>query len=85
MLKTVFALMFAAAGFSLAGAASAAQFPLCTDLPVEGRIIKDFNWAEAKTWQRGFTLVRLDRMHEHRTVSMINSPVMPTTSSRVMT
>ncbi|MEZ5881187.1 MAG: hypothetical protein R3D35_11065 [Nitratireductor sp.] len=75
MLKTGLSLMLAAAGFSLAGAASAAQFPLCTDPPVEGRIMRDFNWAEAKTWQRGFTLVRLDRMHEHRTVSMENSPV----------
>ena len=75
MLKTGLALMLAAAGASLAGSASAAQFPFCHDVPVEHRIIRDFNWAENKTWQRGFTLVRLDRMHEHRTVSMINSPV----------
>ncbi len=73
--RTLFSLKLAAIGLALAGTASAAQFPLCTDLPVAGRIIDEFNWAEKKTWQRGFTLVKLDRMHEHRTTSMVNSPV----------
>lgn len=67
--------LFALAFASIHTSAHAFDFPLCTDAKVEKRILKDFNWAEKKTWQRGFDLVGLSRMHEHRTVSYEGSIV----------
>ncbi|MCB1384365.1 MAG: hypothetical protein KDJ80_00365 [Nitratireductor sp.] len=62
--------------FVLSGSpAHAAVFPACHDAPVEMRILRDFNWAEENTWRRGVDLVRLDRMHEHRTVQKAGSQV----------
>lgn len=52
-----------------------AQFPLCHDVPVEKEIMRDFNWAEERTWHRGFQMIRLTGMHEHRTVRYQNSEV----------
>jgi len=57
------------------GPAKAAQFPYCDDVPVEYEIVRDFNWAEKKTWQRGFELVRLSKAHQHRVVQHEGSPV----------
>lgn len=65
VLLFVFVLLTAFAG--LPNSAKAAQFPDCHSVPVEARIIRDFNWAERKTWNRGYTLIRLSGAHEHRT------------------
>ncbi|MGB7336224.1 MAG: hypothetical protein WBD01_10590 [Salaquimonas sp.] len=51
------------------------DFPLCDARKVEKRILKDFNWAENKTWQRGFELTGLSKMHEHRTANYKGSEV----------
>lgn len=55
--------------------AKARQFPQCNSVPVEAEILRDFNWAEENTWQRGFKMDRLSRMHEHRTTQFDGSPV----------
>ncbi len=57
------------------GTAKAGEFPQCDDATVEGRIIADFNWAERNTWQRGFELSELTKMHEHRTTRFDGSQV----------
>ena len=50
--------------------------PSCSEPPVAARIMEDFNWAERNTWQRGFTMSGLSRMHEHRTEQWRDSPVL---------
>ncbi len=55
--------------------AQSAQYPNCDDVPVEFRIVREFNWAERKTWQRGFQMVRFSGAHEHRTVQYSGSEV----------
>jgi hypothetical protein len=56
-------------------ATESAQYPSCDAVPVEYRVIKDFNWAERKTWQRGYQMVKLSRAHEHRMVQYSGSEV----------
>ena len=56
-------------------AASVKQFPQCSDVPVEFRIMRDFNWAERKTWLRGIKMTGMSRMHEHRTSQLRDSEV----------
>lgn len=65
-------LLFFAAG---ANKANSAQYPNCDDVPVEFRIVREFNWAEHKNWQRGFQMVRFTGAHEHRTVQYSGSEV----------
>jgi len=55
--------------------ALSSQYPDCHAVPVEFKIVRDFNWAEKNTWQRGFQMVRLSRAHEHRTVQYSGSEV----------
>lgn len=64
--------LFFAAG---ANKANSAQYPNCGDVPVEFRIVREFNWAERKNWQRGFQMVRFTGAHEHRTVQYSGSEV----------
>ncbi len=39
-------------------------FPQCGDIKVLGKIVERFNWAEEKTWQRGFYLEDIERVRE---------------------
>ena len=39
-------------------------FPQCDDVKVLGQIVERFNWAEDKTWQRGFYLEDIERVRE---------------------
>jgi len=55
--------------------AQSAQYPACDSVPVEFKIVRDFNWAERKTWQRGYQMISLSRAHEHRTVQYSGSEV----------
>lgn len=60
-------LLLLLAAFGVVRTAEAAQFPACHAVPVEAKIIRDFNWAEKNTWNRGYLLARLSGAHEHRT------------------
>ncbi len=77
ILKTTGILFLALIAMMMVNASSAFAigFPQCEDPKVEARIIKDFNWAERKTWQRGIQLMQLSKMHEHRTVNHEGSVV----------
>lgn len=39
--------------------------PACTNEKVLKKIVKRFNWAERKTWHRGFDMVGVNRPHLH--------------------
>lgn len=81
LLITAICLALAATAFALVmglgtrNADAAAQYPNCHAVPVEARIVRDFNWAERNTWNRGFVLERLSDAHEHRTIQFEGSSV----------
>ena len=66
----VIALTFATLSFSSATAGLLDKhiqhktFPDCHDPKVLGKIIERFNWAENRTWNRGFTLDDIERTRE---------------------
>lgn len=72
LLLSFFALV---AGAVSASAFPPAQFPACHDVPVEFRIIRNFNWAERNTWHRGLEMLEVRKMEEKRTVYWRNSPI----------
>ncbi|MEL6966568.1 MAG: hypothetical protein AAGM04_04220 [Pseudomonadota bacterium] len=49
-------------------------FPQCDDPKVLGKVIEKFNWAEANTWHRGFTVAGLVHPHERMTQSGYEIP-----------
>lgn len=51
------------------------SFPECHDSDVLNKIIERFNWAENRTWQRGFTLDDIERTRERLVQSSNVSPI----------
>ena len=51
------------------------SFPECHDAKVLKTIVKRFNWAERRTWQRGITLDDIERTRERLVQSTNVSPI----------
>ncbi len=50
-------------------------FPGCDDSGVLNKIIKRFNWAENRTWGRGFSLDEIERTRERLVKDTHDSPI----------